>query len=308
MQLLSLKNLRPLLVAFTLLLCAGAHAAPRGEDLLRAMLRAEQEVSYSATETTTRAGGATVVARIQKSDGKKRLEYSAPAIMRGDLLIDDGHTLWRYHRAEKSAIKTKTSAQKNAPDWNDLKAHVTATVQGRSTLGGRAAWILVVSSRQKKRVSRKIWIDDKTKIRLRTQRFDERGQVRETTTLSNLKFGAVPASAFHWTPPRGIEVTNAGTLYTQLNQAQRNASWLRAPAKLPSGYAFESAVVNSSEAWLRYSNGTRRFSIFQQHTGDSKSTPLRRAGSGWYWQQGGSRFLIAGLPEAQAKSVAQSVR
>lgn len=287
---------------------AVAYAAPKPEDLLRAMLQAERTASYSATETTTRSGSATIVASLKKSGGKKLVQYSAPAIMRGDVLVDNGQSLLRYHRAEKSAVKTRTANHKSPPNWNTMKARLAAVVQGPYTLNGRRVWMVTLTSRATKRPLRKVWLDDKTKIRLKAQFFDESGKVRETTTLSGVKFGPIDKSAFNWTPPSGTKITNAGTLYTQLRRAQSEAKWLRAPAKVPGGYVFESAVVNSADAWLRYSNGTRRFSIFQQRTSDTKTTPLRRAGSGWFWQKNGSRFLIVGLTQSQAAAVAASIR
>ena len=288
-----------------------AQAAPLGEDLLHAAMNAERTISYTATETTTRLGAPTRIARVQQSGGKRRAEYSAPAIMRGDLLLDDGANLWLYHRAENSAVKTKTASRENdgpsSANRRDMK-NLAVTVQARSTLAGRKAWPVTISSRRQKRVLRKIWIDEKTKARLRLERFDDAGNRVEVVALSNSKFGAVSGSAFQWKTPSGAEVSNAGTLYQNLNQARTGAKWLQVPGRLPQNYAFESAVVNSGEAWLRYSNGVRRFSIFQQRTKDSKSTPIKKAKSAWYWQQSGSRFLLAGLPVAQAKLVANSVR
>ncbi len=284
-----------------------AQAAPSGEELLRAMVSSDNSVSYSATETTTRTVGATTVARLQRSNGKKRLDYSQPAVMRGDVLLDDGHNLWRYHRAEKSAIKTKTASVKS-PDWSDMRGRFNAVVQGKTKLNGRAAWIVFVSPKKGASHQIKFWIDDRTKIRLRLQRFDGADKTVETVALSNLKFGKIPATAFSWSPPKSTQITNAGTLYNRLENARRNANWIAAPTKLPAGFAFESVVTNKSDAWLRYSNGTRRFSIFQQRTDQSGSTPFKRAGSGWFWQKNKNRFLIAGLSQSQARAVAQSVR
>gem|GEM_PF-2216232 len=297
-------------VATFLLPTAIAHAAPTGEELMRAMFQAERTVSYSATETVTRSGGATVVSRQQKSQGRKFIQYSAPAIMRGDVLVDDGQSLLRYHRAEKSAVKTQTANRQLPPDWNKMKARMAASVQGPYTLNGRRTWLVTVTSREKKRVVRKVWLDERMKIRLKAQSFDESGKVNETTTLSDLKFGPVDAKVFRWTPPAGTKITNAGTLYTQLRRAQNEATWLRAPSRVPGGYAFESVVVNNADAWLRYSNGTRRFSIFQQRIPDTKTTSLRSAGktgSTWFWQKNGSRFLIVGLTQSQAATVAAAI-
>lgn len=293
--------------AVFLLPAASVHAAPNGESLMQAMIQAERTVPYSAIETITRTGGATVVANLKKSGGKKLLQYTAPAIMRGDVLVDNGQSLLRYHRAEKSAVRTRRTNRRTPPDQKAIRARLATTVQGPYTLNGRKTWVVTLTSRANKRVLRKVWVDDQKKIRLKAQYFDDNGKVRETSTLSALRFGPVDAKAFQWTPPAGTKITNAGTLYGQLRRAQGEASWLRAPKRVPAGYAFESVVLNSDDAWLRYSNGTRRFSIFQQRTSDPKTTSLRRAGSGWFWQKSGNRFLIAGLPQSQAAAVAASV-
>jgi outer membrane lipoprotein-sorting protein len=306
-----MKLLRAFVLFFALSCCAAStHAAPRGEDLLHAMMSARRTASYTATETTIRTGAATVVAKVQRHGPKKRIEYSAPPIMKGDVLVDNGTTVWRYHKAENSVVKTKTVSREDTPDFRELRRRFDAKTQGQTRIGGRKAWIVAITPRGKSQVLRKFWVDDKSKIRLRSELFDARGRRIETRTLSNLKFGKVSDTAFHFTPPRGAEVTNAGTLYTQLHQAQRHADWLRVPSQLPLGYAFESAVVDESkkESWLRYTSGTHRFSIFQQRTQESKSTPLTRAGSGWYWQKNGNRFLIAGLTQAQAEQIARSIK
>lgn len=289
--------------------CLTASAAPRGEDLLRASLQAEHKTSYSATETTTRSEGPTVIAHVQRKGDKRRLEYSAPVIMRGDVWVDDGTTVWRYHASERSAVRTKAAPREGATDWQRMRGRFDIQNKGATNIQGRKAWLIQFVSRQSKRVTRKLWIDDSKKIRLRTERYDAGGKRTETWALSNLKFGGVPDSAFRYSPPGGSSITNAGTLYVRLGQAKRGASWLRAPQKLPPGYAFESVVVDSAkkEAWLRYTSGTKRFSIFQQQASIAKTTPLTKAGSGWYWQTSRDRFLIAGLGEAQAKLVSDSM-
>jgi negative regulator of sigma E activity len=230
--------------------------------------------------------------------------------MKGDVLVDDGTNVWRYHRAENSAVKTKTAQQARAADRNTWHLRFEAKTLSSTKIGTRKAWIVAVSLKGNSRVLRKFWIDDASKIRLRSEQFNERGERIETHALSNLKISAVPETVFEFTPPRGAHISSAGTLYTRLSQAQHHAAWLRAPASLPRGYAFESAILDEAknESWLRYTNGVRRFSIFQQRTSENKNSPLTRVGAGWYWQKDGNRFLVAGLPQTQASQIASSIR
>jgi hypothetical protein len=121
---------------------------------------------------------------------------------------------------------------------------------------------------------------------------------------------ATPAKQLQLKPLDGVEVVDSSAKYSRLKDAEHAASWLRPPTKIPAGYSFESTEIDgkAKEAWLRYKSEKNRFSIFQQHTTEEKTVEFQPAGEGWYWQDGKDRFLIAGLAEAQAKQVAESVK
>lgn len=128
--------------------------------------------------------------------------------------------------------------------------------------------------------------------------------------LSVLTASAAPMRPMGLSPLEGAEEIDHTTKYSKLDQAKKAAGWLRPPTKLPQGYEFKSAEISgeTKEAWLRYSNYEHIFSIFQQHTDEDKTVKFQRVDGGWYWQDGKDRFLIAGLPEAQAKLVAESIK
>jgi hypothetical protein len=141
-------------------------------------------------------------------------------------------------------------------------------MQGSGEAAGRPAWIVNILPRGQNRVVRRVWIDRATKIRLRSERLDTKGQAVDTWALSNLDFGPVPVTQFRWTPPDGVKVTRtAGTLWTQIAPAQKAVPWLQVPPQdaLPRGYVFESAVVDGKsgqgEAWLRYTNAATPASL-----------------------------------------------
>jgi hypothetical protein len=144
---------------------------------------------------------------------------------------------------------------------------------------------------------------------LRAEYYDTAGKRTETTQLSSIHFGSISASRFVWKTPKGATVNYAGELYSHLRRAQQQAGWLRAPRWLPDSYTFESAVINktNNEAWLRFSNGSRRFSIFEQRTSDKGSSVPRKIDGGWFWKKGGMRYLIAGLSDADAKKLASNL-
>lgn len=288
------------------------NSQPSATDILRAMMRAERTASLTATETVTQRGAPVARMRIWRAGFKRRVEFLEPPVRASDLLVDDGANVWLFHNSDDAAVQTKSTARALAAAGAEkMPSAAAARVVGTATVGGRRAWIVEMRGRGGQRVLRRLWIDQVTGVRLRAERFGPEGRRIESAALSNVRFGPVPASRFHWTPPAGAKVTRTtGTLFMRLAPARTATSWLQYPRVTPPGYVFESAVVDDrkGEAWLRYTNGRQRFSIFQQRAAGRKTAAPRSVEGGWYWQNGGSRLLGVGLPSALAEQVAKSVR
>jgi negative regulator of sigma E activity len=288
---------------------------PSGEALLRAMAQAEQNAEYVATRTVTRVGAQPMTMRVWRSGFRRRIEWQAPPVMRGDVLVDNGSIVWRYHRAENEAVATRSTVGDR--DLEQLSQRFDAKVQGSAEVSGRTAWIVNVSPRGQNRVVRRLWLDRATKIVLRTESFDAGGQRVETSSFNAIQFSKVGAEQFRWTPPRGAQVTRtSGTLWTHIAPAKRAAPWLQVPSQstLPRGYVVESAVVDTKaangqgEAWLRYTNGLNRFSIFQQRAPNAANKELQKVDGAWFWTSNGFRFLVAGLDEKSVQKLLNSLR
>ena len=287
-----------------------AQAAPTAQELLRTLDKAEKTLHYSGTATVTRGGAPSRTIQVYRAGEKRRLEWTAPPVARGDLLVDDGQSVWHYFHSENSAVQTRGDTEM---DWNRISRLMTAKVGGADKVAGREAWILAFVPRDGKQQPLKVWVDQKTGARLRIERGS--GAAKTTMTLQRVQFGAVPATRFQWAPPAGARVTRTrGTLYNDAMQARRAAAWLSMPNLVPQGYAFENAVVDASgnggkgEAWLRYANGINRFSIFPQRIGDNRAVPIQKAGGGWFSQSGGNRFLVLGLADNEARRVLESLK
>jgi outer membrane lipoprotein-sorting protein len=286
----------------------------RAEQLLSAMANARRRVAYAGTEVVTQGSAPTMRMRVWRDGAKRRLEFQAPPIRQGDVLVDDGSSVWLYHRADNTAVQTlgrNDWMQRNA---ERMRRDFRPEVIGTGVVAGRRAWIVQLTPRTGKGVRYKFWIDQATKTRLRRERYTASGQRDQSTTLTNVQFGPVSPSRFRWSPPAGAKVTRTtGTLYSNLARAHGAASWLQYPRYMPSGYGFESAVVDAAkgEAWLRYTNGRKRFSIFQQRVRGGPaggSTVPDDVNGGWYWKRGDSRFLAVGIGARQVRDLAQSMR
>jgi outer membrane lipoprotein-sorting protein len=287
---------------------------PAGADLLRAMVKAEQSASYSGIEVVTQSGAPTLKTRVWRQGLKRRVEFLEPPVRRGDVLVDDGTDVWLYHSRERAAVQTKSLRRAADVAGLSKNPNIAARVSGPTTVAGRRAWVVELGGKGNK-ATRRIWIDAATKVRLRIDRFAPGGTLAESSALQSVQFGPVPAARFDFTPPSGTKVTRtSGKLFTQLAPAKKAADWLQYPRTVPAGYVFESAIIDNKkdEAWLRYTNGVQRFSIFQQRADDVKAlsaaTQPRIVDGGWYWQGGGSRLLGVDIPSSLADQVIRSVR
>lgn len=255
--------------------------------LLGQMRAAEAKTQYSGTLYIVR-NGQRETARVWRDGAKRRWQWSAPALKKGDLLVDNGTNLYLYHASENSVTQTQsTSPLSNlGSGWKVL---VLQKHQGRDVI------VLI-------RGAQMLTIDRKNKTLLR---FENAGSIY---SLQDVKFGAQPASLFQFATPTGAKVTRSnGKLFVDIPSARAAVSWLKAPTQLPAGYALESAIAAPDEVWLRYSDGKRRFSLFEQRA-EAGTVALRKVKGGWFWKNGGIRYLASGAPDGAVKSLAASLK
>lgn len=262
--------------------------AQSADEILRAVRASEAKAQYSATQVVQR-GARREVATLFRSGSKRRLEWSAPDVKAGDILVDDGEFVTLYHRADHSAIQTRSFGRAPGIAAGEWKVNAT------TTQNGRAVRVLSRSN------GRKISVDARKNIILRTE---NRGTV---TALQNVQFGSVPDAKFQFVKPDGVTLTRInGRLVNDLGAARRLTTWVQPLTQLPGGYVFESAVAGKDEIWLRYTNGQKRFSIFQQQTSDSGEVPPQKVDGGWFWRKGGIRFLATGVPDSAINAMAKT--
>lgn len=249
--------------------------------LIAQMKKAEATTSYSATQT---GNGGTM--RVFRSGLKRRMEWLAPEAKRGDVMVDDGTNVWLYHRAERSA--TQTTSRGRVPSF------AAAGTAKAVTFAGRRAFQVEAGNHA-------LTIDAQSKILLGVS--GKNGGF----ALSDLRIAPVPASKFTFTAPAGVQVQHIdGALYANLGAAKRVARWLQAPATLPPGWSFESAIVGQNSAWLRYSNGPNRISLFEQPTSDADLAP-ESVNGGKFWRRSGARFLATGSPASARDAIVKEL-
>ncbi len=258
-----------------------AHAQDAA-TIINQMRAAEGKAQYSGTLFIVRSGRRET-ATVWRDGTKRRWQWEAPDLKKGDVLVDNGANLYLYHASENSVTQTQSTPllPNLGSDWKVGKS-------GGDTILSRG--------------KQKLTIDGARKILLR---FENDGAVY---ALQNVKFGAQPASKFSFQTPAGAKVVRSqGKLFVDVATARASVNWLKAPAQLPSGYALESAIAASDEVWLRYSNGKSRFSLFEQKSEAGTVAP-RKVDGGYFWKTGGVRYLASGVSAGIAKSLASSLK
>ena len=284
---------RPLVFSAFLLGALVLHSAParaqssaNAATLIAQMQAAEKTAQYSGTLFIVR-NGQRETARVYRSGNKRRWEWQTPALKKGDLLVDNGANLYLYHASENSV--TQTGSTPRLPNlgsgWKIVPQNQDETLTYVLTRGAQ-----------------KLTIDRKHKILLK---FENGGSVY---ALQNVKFGAQAASKFGFKTPAGARVTRSqGKLFVDVSSARASVNWLKAPAQLPAGYTLESAIAAPNEVWLRYTNGKRRFSLFEQKA-EAGNVQLTKVDGGFFWKSGGVRYLASGVTKGTAGSLASSLK
>lgn len=220
---------KALLVALALPIVAATASAQGGHGgeapLARAMQRYRdaRSVVIAFTQTVTNP----LTQRSISSRGELRrkrpnllaIAFSSPA---SDRIVADGSSLWVYlpSSAPGQVLKLPAGGAQGVlldPLGQILTTPLdqyTVTNEGAATIGGHAthAFTLVPRATRALFTRATVWVDDSGMVR-RLEATEQSGLVRHIDVTSFRTDVAVPASAFHFTPPDGVRVVDqAGAL------------------------------------------------------------------------------------------------
>jgi len=305
-------------------ICAVPACAENPFDLLRQAIKADGNVRYEArVEIVSREGGVTggtVVQRILKdSANRHRTEVIAPPQLVGRLIISDGETEWEFHPRTRLVHQRKmrplSEVQRLKLEQLDLVSDsLRLTYQGIATVAGRPCDVVSIRPQGDKVTRKQVWIDQKTHIELRWERYDPSGRLTTRWTVTSIDFSPpTPPGAFTFTPPKGVKVWKIPAAERMsLAEAEKRIGFKAVlPSYIPPGYAFHRSDVGitvrggRSALWLRYLNGVDSFSIFQSQRLKARPGPMPGA---TYWEAGGYSFLLVGrLSSRERQKIADSV-
>ncbi len=148
---------------------------------------------------------------LQRGKDRISVRFTDPA---GDRIVADGTSLWLYLPSTAPGQVIRTKPENGATvDWTaqflaSPKTRYDITDAGRATVGGRATHALVLVPRRNDApfTRAKVWVDERDGY-IRQFEVVDRSGVTRRVRLASLRVNVpVEATAFRFTPPKGVRV------------------------------------------------------------------------------------------------------
>ncbi len=158
---------------------------------------------------------------LRKAPDLLAITFTDPA---GDKIISDGKAVWVYLPSTTPGQVMKMTAGGSEAERLDPATQLLRSPRSRfniadggtQTIGGRATRVVLLTPKGRETFTNaKVWIDTRNSLVRRFEVTEPSGLVRNVTLTSIQANVAVPASAFRFTPPRGVRVIDQGQLGRQ---------------------------------------------------------------------------------------------
>jgi outer membrane lipoprotein carrier protein len=158
---------------------------------------------------------------LRKAPDLLAITFTDPA---GDRIISDGRAVWVYLPSTSPGQVIKMTPGGSEAERLDPASQLLRSPRSRfniadggtAAVGGRSTRIVLLTPKGRESFSRaKVWIDTQNSLVRRFEVTEASGLVRNVTLTSIQANVAVPASAFRFTPPRGVRVIDQGQLGRQ---------------------------------------------------------------------------------------------
>ncbi len=231
--------------------------------------------------------GQTIVRVVHGPGDRKRQEIVSPLRMKGDLIVDNGRTLWHFSpRTQKVDLSpTRQWGDRVTERLRLLTQNYRMKVLGREKVAGRSAHVVDLQPTHANRGTQRLWLDHVHAVPLRMERRGANGALLERTEFREIEFPeAVDPAHFQLELPHNAAVTTSVRMLasgrTLGDLGDQVPFPVRLPSYLPGGYEaldlhlFESKGVKSVH-W-RLSDGLTTLSLFMTHKEHHPDLPTAR--------------------------------
>lgn len=152
----------------------------------------------------------------QRRPDRILLRFSEPA---GDVIVGDGRHFWIYYPSVDAKQVIRAPAGEAGAGGVDLQAQFvgdpvtrfTATLEGKESVGGRAAHVLTLVPRQRMGYRKlKVWVDERDHLVRRFEITEESGAVRRFELRNLVLNPSLGDELFRFTPPPGARIIDRG--------------------------------------------------------------------------------------------------
>lgn len=155
---------------------------------------------------------------LRKAPGLLAITFTDPA---GDKIIADGKAVWVYLPSTTPGQVLKMTPGGSEAERLDPASQLLRSPRtrfniadgGTATVGGRPTRVVLLTPKGRESFTRaKVWIDTGNSLVRRFEVTEPTGLVRNVTLTSIQANVPIPASAFRFSPPRGVRVVDQGQL------------------------------------------------------------------------------------------------
>ena len=252
-------------------LVSAAGNKPLSPDEVKRIVDAPALYSYQANgQTTTRYEGKTLTMRIKvfhSQPDKHRIEYLTSPL-KGVTVIENGKQTWRCDPQFHSAVSMSSGESDGSRLGLFLQNHLVERV-GSDRIAGRSASVLLVKSKSGQ-AKKRLWVDTKTNVVLRSEDYDARGSVQSATRLDSISYAPVSDSLFARPSNAGRCLEGPGKPMSREGLSKAVGFQVKSPGYVPNGYRFDGYRLyqcpcgcGHKSAYIRYTNGLESISVFE---------------------------------------------
>lgn len=215
---------------------------------------------FSATMViTSDFGGKSEMAKakmMNKMPDKNRIEYLEPAEMAGQIMVNDGKTIWNYNPTKNEVTRMdmpeigKLSEQDYTRSIKELLNQTDISCLGTDKFEGRSVYIIKASPKNGSMGIRyNMLVDSENWMPLKMEMFDKNDKLMTSIEYRDIKFNTgISDSEFEFKVPEGAKVVTrelpAPPKKMTLEEARKEVNFtVLTPSYLPESYTFDSATV-----------------------------------------------------------------
>ncbi len=262
---------------------ASPTATPSAGALLKKAVSADDGVSYSGTMTSVVYGpdrvNSTVVRIDHGAPSSWRIWYVAPVDAYGRLIVSDEKVTYQYEASTNTVYADDWSA--SAPplaeyiDDSRVEANYNIEAGPATTVAGRTAHGISLTSKYSDLLVERLWVDDATDLILRRETYHADGSIASKTSFDNVRIvKSLPKDLFDLSIPSGMRLVPGAAFGKAASDERSVASSLPfsivRPESLPDGFTLDHESVSLHEGvqtlQIVYDDGLRDFSLFENAT------------------------------------------